>query len=70
MQLEDRQIITGLDRDFPFGRPHVSCVLAGLCRRGWCYVFRSSGAAAIDQGLEDPPSVANREIGFSACSIW
>src|SRR5271169_3583359 len=56
MQLEDRQIIRrSLDRDFPFGRPHVSWAVfrPTLVAQDGLYGLQvQGGTAAIDQGLE------------------
>src|SRR5271166_5116420 len=57
MQLEDCQIIRrSLDRDFPFGRPHVAWAVfrPALVSKDRLYHRQVQGrSAAIDQGLED-----------------
>ena len=71
MQLEDRQIIRrSLDRDFPFGRPHVAWAVfrPALVSEDRLYRLQvQRRSAAIDQGLEDLlHAPANHEYQISA----
>src|SRR4249919_887886 len=71
MQLEDRQIIRrSLDRDFPFGRPHVSRAILrpALVPQDRFYALQvQRSTAAINQGLEDlVHAPANHEDQVSA----
>src|SRR3977135_886569 len=75
VQLEDCQIIRrSLDRDFPFGRPHVAWAVfrPAFVSEDRLYSLQvQQRSAAIDQGLEDlfhaPPT---SKIRFRLYSIW